>query len=324
MNRTTLIAVLTAACVSVAAAPAYAQKTLKLAHDLEPSHTVAITFENMAQDLEKISGGKLKMRVYPSSQMGSARETLELLLNGGLDMTKGSSNLDAFAPVYSVWSLPYLFRDKEHADAVVYGPVGREIMASTKDKGFIALAAYDTGTRSLFTKKPITTPEDLKGLKIRVQPSPTSLKMIELMGGSPTPINFGEVYTALQQGVIDGAENNIPTWVQTRVIEVANVYTENEHTMVPDFLIVSSKIWDTLTPEEQGWLKQAAENSETFERELWAKVMTEAREQSKALGGTIVPADKAAFVKAVQPLLDEYAKDPANKALLDKIQAVGK
>lgn len=128
-------------------------------------------------------------------------------------MTKGSgSDLESFDNIYAIYNMPYLFKDQQHFNNVVYGPVGKEIMDSTKDKGFFAMSAYVAGTRSFYAKKPITSPADLKGLKIRVQASPTTIKMVELMGGSPTPISFGEVYTAMQQGVVDGAENNIPSW----------------------------------------------------------------------------------------------------------------
>ena len=168
--------------------------TLKLAHNLERSHVVHQAFEEMSKEVNQLSDGKMKIRIYPSSQMDSARETMELLQNGALDMTKGSaSDLESFDNIYAIYNLPFLFNDQNHFNNVVFGEVGKEIMNSTKEKGFFALSAYVAGTRSFYAKKPITRPEDLKGLKIRVQASPTTLKMVELMGGSPTPISFGEV-----------------------------------------------------------------------------------------------------------------------------------
>jgi tripartite ATP-independent transporter DctP family solute receptor len=162
--------------------------TLKLAHNLERSHVVHQAFEEMSKEVNQLSDGKMKIRIYPSSQMGSARETMELLQNGALDMTKGSaSDLESFDNIYAIYNLPFLFNDQNHFNNVVFGEVGKEIMNSTKEKGFFALSAYVAGTRSFYAKKPITRPEDLKGLKIRVQASPTTLKMVELMGGSPTP-----------------------------------------------------------------------------------------------------------------------------------------
>ncbi|ACR70525.2 TRAP transporter solute receptor, DctP family [Edwardsiella ictaluri 93-146] len=237
-------------------------------------------------------------------------------------MTKGSgSDLESFDNIYAIYNMPYLFKDQQHFNNVVYGPVGKEIMDSTKDKGFFAMSAYVAGTRSFYAKKPITSPADLKGLKIRVQASPTTIKMVELMGGSPTPISFGEVYTAMQQGVVDGAENNIPSWVQTRHIEIANVLSEDEHASIPDYLVIATKTWEKLTPEQQAILTKAARNSEVYQQKLWDKVDAESRAQAKAMGASIVSVDKAPFRAAVQPLYDEFRKDPQQAALLDKFEA---
>ncbi|PEH71624.1 TRAP transporter substrate-binding protein [Edwardsiella tarda] len=296
--------------------------TLKLAHNLERSHVVHQAFEQMAKEVQQLSNGTMRIRIYPSSQMGSARETLELLQNGALDMTKGSaSDLESFDNVYAIYNMPYLFKDQQHFNNVVYGPVGREIMDSTKDKGFFSMAAYVAGTRSFYAKKPITSPADLKGMKIRVQASPTTIKMIELMGGSPTPISFGEVYTAMQQGVVDGAENNVPSWVQTRHIEIANVLSEDEHASIPDYLVIATKTWEKLTPEQQAILTKAARDSEVYQQKLWDQVDAESRAQAKAMGASIVSVDKAPFRAAVQPLYDEFRKDPKQAALLDKFEA---
>ncbi|EKS7761633.1 TRAP transporter substrate-binding protein [Edwardsiella ictaluri] len=316
--------ILCAAVLSLIAGGAQAAEkvTLKLAHNLERSHVVHQAFEQMAKEVQQLSNGNMRIRIYPSSQMGSARETLELLQNGALDMTKGSgSDLESFDNIYAIYNMPYLFKDQQHFNNVVYGPVGKEIMDSTKDKGFFAMSAYVAGTRSFYAKKPITSPADLKGLKIRVQASPTTIKMVELMGGSPTPISFGEVYTAMQQGVVDGAENNIPSWVQTRHIEIANVLSEDEHASIPDYLVIATKTWEKLTPEQQAILTKAARNSEVYQQKLWDKVDVESRAQAKAMGASIVSVDKAPFRAAVQPLYDEFRKDPQQAALLDKFEA---
>lgn len=296
--------------------------TLKLAHNLERSHVVHQALDEMAKEVKKLSDGKMSIRIYPSSQMGSARETLELLQNGALDMTKGSaSDLESFDNVYAIYNLPFLFKDQAHFNNVVFGNVGKEIMESTKDKGFFALSAYVAGTRSFYAGKPITKPEDLKGLKIRVQASPTTIKMIELMGGSPTPISFGEVYTAMQQGVVDGAENNVPSWVQTRHIEIAKVFSEDEHASIPDFLVISTKTWNKLTPEQKDILQKAVKHSETYQQKLWAQIDADTRAQAISQGGKIVKVDKAPFRATVQPLFDEFKKDPKQAALLAKFEA---
>lgn len=295
--------------------------TLKLAHNLERSHVVHQAFEALAKDVKQLSDGNMTVRIYPSSQMGNARETMELLQNGALDMTKGSaSDLESFDNIYAIYNLPFLFQDQQHFNKVVFGEVGKDIMVSTKARGFFALSAYVAGTRSFYARQPITKPEDLKGLKIRVQPSPTTIKMVELMGGSPTPISFGEVYTAMQQGVVDGAENNIPSWVQTRHIEIAKVFSEDEHASIPDFLVISTKTWDSLTPEQQQILSTAAKNSEAYQQTLWESIDAETRAQAKAMGGEILKVDKAPFRAAVQPLFDEFKKDPQQAALLAKFE----
>lgn len=303
------------------AASAADKVTLKLAHNLERSHVVHRAFEAMAKDVKTLSDGTMTIRIYPSSQMGNARETMELLQNGALDMTKGSaSDLEFFDNIYAIYNLPFLFRDQAHFNTVVFGDIGKEIMASTKERGFFALSAYVAGTRSFYAKKPITKPDDLKGLKIRVQPSPTTIKMIELMGGSPTPVSFGEVYTAMQQGVVDGAENNVPSWVQTRHIEIAKVFSEDEHASIPDFLVIATKTWDALTPAQQQILATAASNSQVYQQKLWDEIDAQTRAQAKAMGGEIIKVDKAPFRAAVQPLFDDFKKDPKQAALLAKFE----
>ena len=303
------------------AASAADKVTLKLAHNLERSHVVHRAFEAMAKDVKTLSDGTMTIRIYPSSQMGNARETMELLQNGALDMTKGSaSDLESFDNIYAICNLPFLFRGQAHFNTVVFGDIGKEIMASTKERGFFALSAYVAGTRSFYAKKPITKPDDLKGLKIRVQPSPTTIKMIELMGGSPTPVSFGEVYTAMQQGVVDGAENNVPSWVQTRHIEIAKVFSEDEHASIPDFLVIATKTWDALTPAQQQILATAASNSQVYQQKLWDEIDAQTRAQAKAMGGEIIKVDKAPFRAAVQPLFDDFKKDPKQAALLAKFE----
>ena len=298
--------------------------TLKLAHNLDTQHVVHIAMTKMAEEVAELSDGKMKVRIYPGSQMGGPRETLELLQNQALDMTKGTaSELEPFAPQFSIFSLPYVFNDQDHFYKVIYGTVGRELMQSTKDKGFFPIAAYAAGTRSFYAKKPIHSPADMKGLKIRIIPTPTTIKSIELLGASPVPIPFGEVYTALQQGVIDGAENNEPSYVQTRHVEVAKYFAEDQHTAVPDYLVIATATWDKLSPEQRDILMTAALHSEEFERELWAQEVIRSRKKAAEIGATFIQVDKAAFRSAMAPLYDDFEKDPVKKMWLDKIRAVG-
>ncbi|MFM2484769.1 TRAP transporter substrate-binding protein [Celerinatantimonas yamalensis] len=297
--------------------------TLKLAHNLQNDHVVAVTLRHMAKEVSELTNGKVKIRIYPDGQMGGPRQTLEMLQQGALDMTKISgSELEPFEPAFSIFSLPYLFRDQEHFNKVIYGPIGHELEMLPKKNGFTLIAAYEAGTRSFYAKKPIRTPADVKGLKIRVISTPTTNKMIELLGGAPAPIQFGEVYTALQQGVVDAAENNIPSYVQTRHVEIAKYYSEDEHTAVPDFLAIANVAWKKLTPDQQKILRKAARDSEQYEAKLWDAQVKKSRAEAIKLGATFVKVDKAAFRAAMKPLWDSFRKDPVKDKWLKQIEAV--
>ncbi|MDX7946365.1 TRAP transporter substrate-binding protein [Aeromonas caviae] len=321
--KTIAAAILMAAPLALTAFSSHAMErvTLKLAHNLDTNHVVHQALAQMAKEISTASDGKMKLRIYPGGQMGGPRETLELLQNGALDMTKASaSEMEPFSPAFSIFSLPYLFKDQAHFNKVIYGPVGESMMAQTRDKGFVSIAAYVAGTRSFYANKPIHTPADMKGMKIRVVATPTTIKLIELLGAAPAPIPFGEVYTALQQGVIDGAENNEPSYVQTRHVEVAKFYAEDQHTSVPDFLVISSKVLDKLSDEQKAILTTAAKHSETYEQELWDKEVAVSRKQATDAGATFIQVDKEAFRTALAPLYDDFRKDPIRGEWLTKIE----
>lgn len=321
--KTIAAAILMAAPLALTAFSSHAMErvTLKLAHNLDTNHVVHQALAQMAKEISTASDGKMKLRIYPGGQMGGPRETLELLQNGALDMTKASaSEMEPFSPAFSIFSLPYLFKDQAHFNKVIYGPVGESMMAQTRDKGFVSIAAYVAGTRSFYANKPIHTPADMKGMKIRVVATPTTIKLIELLGAAPAPIPFGEVYTALQQGVIDGAENNEPSYVQTRHVEVAKFYAEDQHTSVPDFLVISSKVLDKLSDEQKAILITAAKHSETYEQELWDKEVAVSRKQATDAGTTFIQVDKEAFRTALAPLYDDFRKDPVRGEWLTKIE----
>ncbi|BBT65810.1 TRAP transporter substrate-binding protein [Aeromonas caviae] len=321
--KTIAAAILMAAPLALTAFSSHAMErvTLKLAHNLDTNHVVHQALAQMAKEISTASDGKMKLRIYPGGQMGGPRETLELLQNGALDMTKASaSEMEPFSPAFSIFSLPYLFKDQAHFNKVIYGPVGESMMAQTREKGFVSIAAYVAGTRSFYANKPIHTPADMKGMKIRVVATPTTIKLIELLGAAPAPIPFGEVYTALQQGVIDGAENNEPSYVQTRHVEVAKFYAEDQHTSVPDFLVISSKVLDKLSDEQKAILITAAKHSETYEQELWDKEVAVSRKQATDAGATFIQVDKEAFRTALAPLYDDFRKDPVRGEWLTKIE----
>jgi TRAP-type C4-dicarboxylate transport system substrate-binding protein len=207
----------------------------------------------------------------------------------------------------------------------MYGAEGQKILDLFQTKGIVALTFYESGTRSMYAKKAIRSPADMKGVKVRVQPSDLMSDEIKAMGGSPTPMDFAEVYTGLKTGLIDAAENNYPSYAETKHYEVANVFSETQHAIVPEVLIFSKKIWDTLKPEEQAAIKKAAVDSQPYYVKLWTAKEEEAKKFVTEHGATIVPAkdiDHEAFVKAMGPVWAKYASTPAMKQFVDDIEAV--
>ncbi len=282
---------------------------LKLSHGLDGVHPVHKAMVFMSKRLEELSGGTMTIDIYPSEQLGSERESIELVQLGSIDITKTSAAvLESFVPAASIFSLPYLFKDEAHAWRVFLGPIGKEILLAGTERGLRGLCYYDSGSRSFYTKnRPILTPQDLKGLKIRVQKSYMAVKTIEVMGGSPTPIDWGELYTALQQGVVDGAENNPPSFYTSHHYEVCKYYYLDQHTTIPDVLLMSERVWQRLTPEQQGWVQQAADESREYQRQLWGEMVRKSLEQVQAAGVEVMMPDKAPFMEVVRPLYQEYA-----------------
>ena len=296
---------------------------LKLGHSLDTSHSVHQAMVFMADRLDQVSAGQMRIDIYPGGQLGGERETVELLQIGSLAMTKVSTSpLEAFVPAMQIFSIPYVFRDREHYFDVLDSDIGRELLASTEVARLRGLGYYDAGSRSFYTSAlPVQTPDDLDGLKIRVMESQTAVRMVDALGGSPTPIDWGELYTALQQGVVDGAENNPPSFYLSRHYEISKYYALDEHTSVPDILLISSRIWHNLTPEQQGWLQQAANESIVYQRELWQLATEEALTAVEAAGVEIFYPDKAPFQAAVQEMKARYTGTEVGD-LLARIQAV--
>ena len=297
---------------------------LKLAHSLEIVHPVHIAMEFMADRVKELSGGEMTIQIYPSSQLGSEQQCLELVQIGSLAMTKVSAGaMESFTDDYKVFGLPYIFRSKEHVFNVLDGEIGQELLLSTKDKWIRGLCYYDAGSRSFYTKnKPINHPDDLAGLKIRVMNSVTAIQMIRALGGSATPISAGELYTALSSGVVDGAENNPPTFDTSHHYEVCKYYSLDEHTTIPDVLVMSDAVWEKLSEQEQKWLQQAANESVVKQRQLWHDKEIESLEKLAAAGVEISYPDKEPFIEKVQPLLESYKSNKVVYSYIERIQAV--
>jgi len=281
---------------------------LKLGHGLDPSHPVHKGMVFMAERLKEKSGGKVELQIFSGGVLGSETENIEQIQRSALAITKVSAAaMESFIPEMAVFSLPYIFRDETHYWHVLSSPLGKELLTLGEDKGLRGLCYYDSGSRNFYTvSKPILTPDDLKGEKIRVIQSRTSMDMIEMLGGSPTPISWGELYTSLQQGVVDGAENNLPSFYTSRHYEICKYLSMDEHTRIPDILFISVKIWNGLSPQVQQWLQEAADESSVYQRQLWKEGTEEALEAVKEKGVKIFYPDKAPFVEKVQPLMDRY------------------
>jgi tripartite ATP-independent transporter DctP family solute receptor len=284
----------------------------------------------MAEEVKRRSQGALLIEIYPDEQLGPERNLIELLQIGSLAMTKVSTApLESFSPRFMVLSLPYLFRDREHFWAVLDGPIGEELLAASQPYRIKGLAFYDAGARSFYVnrrvRQPIRRPEDLRGLSIRVQLSRTAVRLIELLGAKPVPIPFGELYSALDTGTVDGAENNPPSLYSTRQYEVASSYSLNEHTFVPDILIMSLDTWQRLEPQERAWLEAACRASSHQQRIYWEESVLESLREMRASGLEVIEdVDRAAFEAAARPMYeDPEFQAPEMLGLIERIRAVG-
>jgi len=318
------IAFVTAALLFAGCSKENKTKSIKLGHGLDVTHSVHKAMEFMAKKLEEKSGGKLTIKIYPNQQLGTERECLELLQIGSLGMTKVSAGvLENFAPGMKVFSVPFLFRDKEHSFKVMDSEIGRELLDEGKKYWLKGLVFYDAGSRSFYTKeKEVNKPEDLNGLKIRVQESVSAINMVRAFGGSATPISWGELYTSLQQGIVDGAENNPPSFYLSHHYEVCKYYILDEHTMLPDVILMSTIVWNSLTEQEQQWVQEAANESVPKQRVFWQESEDESLAEVKKAGVEIIYPDKTLFVKKLAGLYEEYDRDPVLGPLIKKISDI--
>ncbi|WP_410207586.1 TRAP transporter substrate-binding protein [Fusobacterium sp.] len=296
-------------------------KKLKLAHALTEGHPVHLAMVQFAEEIKEKTDGKIEVLIFPNGQLGGEREITELMQAGAIDMIKTNAGpLESFAREYSVLSLPYLFRDMDHHLKVVKSEIGESILGATADRGFIGLTFYNSGTRNMYTKKPVKSVDDLKGMKIRVQTSKTMVRMTELLGGSPSPLSFGEIYTALQQGVVDGAENNLISYAESKHYEVAPYFTFDEHSISPDVLIMNINTWNKLTDNEKKIVKEAALNSFDYQNKIWFEAEDKLVDTLKEKGVEFFQVNKDDFVEKVQPLYDEVMKDEVMKEYIEKIR----
>jgi tripartite ATP-independent transporter DctP family solute receptor len=278
---------------------------------------------HMSEELSKATGGKDSIKIFADSSLGSEKDTVEQVKIGALDMVRvNTSAFHGIVPDSMIPAFPFLFRDLDHFRKTMYGAQGDKILAAFDKAGFVGLALYESGARSMYAKKPIRTLADVKGMKIRVQPSDLWVSLIGAMGASPTPMPYAEVYTGLKTGLIDAAENNYPSFDESKHYEAAPVYSETMHAMPPEVLVFSKKVWDTLSKEQQAAIRASAKASVPFYVKLWEQREKDAKAAVIKGGAKIIPAseiDRKSFVEAEKPVWDKFATTPELKALVSDI-----
>ena len=291
-------------------------------HPLDYPTVQAVMY--MGKLISERSGGKNSVKVFGQSTLGSEKDTIEQTKIGALDMVRVNvAPFNNIVPATIVPSLPFLFKSKEHMRRVLDGPIGDEILAAMEAQGFIGLAFYDSGSRSFYSgKKAIKSVADTKGMKIRVQQSDMWVAMMQAIGANATPLPYAEVYTALKTGVVDAAENNWPSYESSRHYEAAKIYSLTEHSMAPELLVFSKKVWDGLSKEDQAIIRAAAKESVPYMRKLWDEREAQARKTVEAAGSQIVSdVDKKSFSDAMAPVYAKFAADPKLQDLVKRIQA---
>jgi len=296
--------------------------SIKLAHSLGVKHPVHEAMVHMADLVAKKSEGKLKIEIYPSSQLGSEKQSLELLQIGSLGMTKVSAAvMENFSPDLKVLGYPYLFEDDAHRFKIYDGEIGKELLSGSEQFWLKGLTYFDAGNRSFYTKDtPIDSPKDLEGLKLRVMQSPTAIEMVKNFSGSPTPISWAELYTSLQQGVVDGAENNLPSFYTSKHYEVCKYFSKNEHTSIPDILVIGTLTWNKLSEQEKDWLMEAVEEATVLQRKLWQDAEREALREIEKAGVQVSYPDKSLFEEKAKPMLQSLKEK--NGHLYELIQEI--
>ena len=318
-TKQTLIAIVAA----LAFAPLASLATEFRSSDIHPDgYPTVEAVKFMGERLKALTNGKHSIRVYNNRALGNEKDTIEQTKIGALAMTRVNiAPMNNICAETQVPTMPFLFRSTAHMRTVLDGAIGEEILASCAPQGFIGLAYYDSGARSLYTaKKPIRTLADAKGMKIRVQQSDLWVALLEAMGANATPMPYGEVYTALKTGLVDGAENNYPSYESSRHFEVAKYYSITEHSLAPEMLLFSKRTWDTLSPEDQKALRQAAKESVPFMRKLWDEREAKSKAVAKAGGAEFIEVDKASFQNAMKPVYDKFIVDAKLKSLVKRIQ----
>ena len=317
---------LTAGLSALTPARAQAKSVFKASDVQPPGYPTVAATENLGKRLEAATNGRLSVQMFPSMQLGGEKETIEQTQIGAIQMLRVS--VGSMGPIVhdiNVVNMPFLFRNMAHAEKMMDGPIGQELLdkiTASPNAGLVALCWMDSGARSLYnTKRPIKSIEDLKGLKFRVIGNPIFVDMMNALGGNGVAMGYDQVFSALQTGVIDGAENNPPSYVFSNHYTAAKYYSLTEHLIIPEVLVFSKKAWTSLSNDDQTLIRKLAREAQLEEREFWKKYETQAMEKAKAAGCEIVEiADKAPFQNAVKPVWDKYG--PKYQDMIKRIQTV--
>ena len=315
-------AALAAACLAMPAAGIAQQKQVWKASDVHPlGYPTVEAIVRMGKKLEAQTNGRISIQMYPQMQLGGEKEMIEQAQVGALQIARIS--VGALGPVIdelNVFNMPFIFRDEQHMRKVIDGPIGAELLekiGANPATRLIALGWMDAGTRNVYSNKPVTKPSDLKGMKVRMMGNPIFVETMNAMGGNGVAMGFNELYSAMQTGVVDGAENNEPTVLAQNHYQVAKIYSLTGHLIIPEMFVFSKRTWDTLSKEDQALLKKVSREAQLEQRQLWDDKTAKATEELKAKGVQFVAADKGAFFKATQPVRDKYGAKYS--ALLQRI-----
>ncbi|WKV87978.1 TRAP transporter substrate-binding protein [Pseudomonas sp. B21_DOA] len=305
------------------AGAAQAEMKLKFA-DIHPAgYPTVVAEKSMGDTLTKETNGELTFQYFPGGVLGSEKEVIEQMQVGAVQLSRVSLGIvGPVVPDVNVFNMPFIFRDQQHMRNVIDGPVGDEILdkITNSEFGLVALAWMDGGTRNIYTKKPVRKLEDLKGMKIRVQGNPMFIDMMNAMGANGIAMDTGEIFSALQTGVIDGAENNPPTLLEHNHFQNAKFYSLTGHLILPEPIVMSKITWEKLTPDQQELVKKAAKAAQAEERVLWDKKSAASEEKLKAAGVEFITVDKKPFYDATAPVREKYGAKYAD--LIKKIEAV--
>jgi tripartite ATP-independent transporter DctP family solute receptor len=299
------------------------EKMVWKASDVHPlGYPTVEAIQRMGKKLEAATNGRISIQMFPSMQLGGEKEMIEQAQVGALQIARIS--VGAMGPVVddlNVFNMPFIFRDEKHMRKVIDGPIGQDLLDRTSNaptSRLIVLGWMDAGTRNVYSNKPVTKPADLKGMKIRMMGNPIFVETMNAMGGNGVAMGFNELYSALQTGVVDGAENNPPTVLAQNHYQVSKVYSLTGHLIIPEIFVFSKKNWETLSKDDQAMLRKFSRETQMEQRELWDKMVGEAETKLKAAGVQFVEADKPAFYKVTQPIRDKYGAKYA--ALLKRIE----